>query len=231
MIYLILFVIGCLFYVLKYKYHVRINFKSFLKKGFVKTDDKFGLYVMISPQGGGKTYTCVDLILHGFSDKKVISNVKSFCDRVKGSIYMNDFNMVVNFLSQMDDCSGYVIFYDELFTILGRGELTKKSREFLTQFRKRGLYCFTTCQLWNKIPKDFRDLTRYQVSTHMKNLPLFHRAYIVIEINDGGSVHWSDADQDFVCDRIETIIKKCELTVAQCYDTKETISSATSITA
>lgn len=179
---------------------------------------------------GGKTYAVIDFLETRCKNKKIITNVKSYAKDKKNVILMTDFNKIVKFLSALDDCSGYVLFYDELFTVLGNGMLTKESREFLTQFRKRRLHAFTTCQIWSRIPKEFRDLCRYQVSTSMFNFMKLGFAILVSEINDGYNVKWCNEEQEYICPRIQTNIKKCSLKVANSYDTFEVIHGESTIT-
>ena len=71
--------------------HLHIDFESFLRKGFKKIDNKFGLYCYCGVQGEGKTYSAVK-----FCDKMVdncgytvITNVRSY-KHYTDTIYMDN---------------------------------------------------------------------------------------------------------------------------------------------
>lgn len=205
---------------------VHIDLKSFFRKGFSKYDDNYGVYCMNGQQGNGKTYTIFDIVTDMYLGKKTIyCNVKSFCDsyRGKGVIYENDFNKLVEKFSNIDDCSDYIIIFDEIFSLVEKGKIDKEKLLFLSQMRKRKLNFFTTCQEWAELNLTFRRYCRYKVDCKMFNLPLFNCALIMFNIYNGYDTHWSSEDNDFVSPLIRTTLKKCSLKVVQSYDTFETI--------
>ena len=215
------------------KLHLHISLKSFLKRGFHKYDDDYGLYCYTAEQGGGKTYSICEICDIRFHDRIIISNVESFCaHRKKRTIYMNDFNAIVDFIDSQADTSKYVIFFDEIFSAMGVGgkecKLNKKSRRFLTQLRKRKLHVLTSCQDWSDLPRNFRKLCRYQISCSMFNFLHFGFAIVINKVNDGYGIKWSTEDNDWVCPRLQTNIKKASLATASTYDTYETIINSNS---
>lgn len=208
-----------------YNEKIHIDFKSFFKKGFYKRNDNFGLYCFVAEQGGGKTYSIVDSLEKVGKNKIILSNVESYCKHHKNAIYMPNFGDIVDKLEQLEDCSEYVIFFDEIFSVLEtNGKLNKRYRNFLTQFRKRRIHCFTTCQLWGDLPLNFRRLTRYEIDCHMFNLGFF--AILVNRINDGYNTKFDKDLQEYVSPRIKTNIKKCSKAIADGYDTYETIDNS-----
>ena len=96
-------------------------------------------------------------------DKKVITNVKSYCDSHRDyCIYEDDFFEIIKKFKNKTYDSNYIIFFDELFTILDKGKLNKKILTFISQLRKRNLYLITTVQEWLDINVTFRRYVRYQ---------------------------------------------------------------------
>lgn len=116
----------------------------------------------------------------------------------------------------------YIIFFDEIFTMLEKGKLDKKILGFLSQMRKRGLIFVTTAQEWLEINITFRRYVRYQIECTMKNI--FKTAISINKINDAYQMKWDNMENEYVCPIIKTTIKKCGKKIADSYDTYETIS-------
>ena len=58
-----------------------IDFKSFVKKGFCKNDNDFGLYCYTGKQGKGKTYTSINFLINYIvnnPDTQIVTNIHSF---------------------------------------------------------------------------------------------------------------------------------------------------------
>lgn len=101
--------------------HLHVDWKSFLRTGFSKRDNAFGLYTYTGKQGEGKTYSAIKFI----SEQKhkfnyiVITNVHSFKE-FQDTIYIDDIIELINFIKLNHDKEGkkYLIFFDEIFTVL-----------------------------------------------------------------------------------------------------------------
>lgn len=179
--------------------HIRVDYKSLFKKGFVKNDNYFGLYCYTGKQGTGKTYSCVNFliknkILHNYI---VITNVKSF-NAFNDTIYMTDINDIIDFLEEHEnDGKKYIIFFDEIFTILEKKTaINKKILSFISQLRKRKIIFVTTAQEWSEINITFRRYVRFQVSCNMFSVPIINRAFLINKINDGDGIKWDNDSQD-----------------------------------
>lgn len=210
---LLLFIIIILF---KFR-HTKIKFKTFLKKGFAPKRGKFGVYCYCGKQGSGKTYSCVEFLLNN-SNLPIYANVKSIkgCDYT----YFNGFDELLN-LRDKTDC---IIFYDEIFTALTRGsKLNTEVLDFLSQMRKRRIIFITTAQEWLEINMTLRRYCRYQIECKMINFLglglLFKHMY------DAEQMKWSQLDNEYIAPLIETTISKCNIKVANSYDTFEQINS------
>lgn len=224
MLILVFIIIGITIASVMIKNKVVIHFTTFFRKGFHKFTDDYGLYTFVAEQGGGKTYSCVDYLTSLTKKKTVITNVKSYYDNHKNDcIYETDFNRIIDLMNEKEDCSDYIIFFDEIFSLLSNTKLNLKIRNFLTQLRKKHLYFLTTCQIWSDLPLTFRRLSRFVVRCKMVNIPFFNFAICINEINDGYETKWDSDAQDFVSPRIRTTIKKCSKKIADSYDTFEAI--------
>lgn len=209
--------------------HVHVDLKSFFKKGFKKQDNFFGVYCYTGKQGTGKTYSAIKFIIdmklkYGY---KIITNVKSF-NTFKDTKYMTNIIDIINFIESLplEEQSNYLIFFDEIFTILERGtRMNARILPFLSQLRKRGIIFVTTAQEWRLINIEFRLYVRYQVSCNMYGLPFGHIAVLKNKVNDGTSIRWDDQEQDFVAQNVQTNFSKGNIEIINAYDTFETIST------
>ena len=223
---LILFIAFIIYYIISNKIH--IDWRSLFKKGFVKNDNLYGLYCYTGKQGTGKTYSCVNFliknkILHNYI---VITNVQSF-NAFKDTIYMTNINDIIDFMVEHEnDKNKYIIFFDEIFTILEKQtRINKKILSFISQLRKRKIIFVTTAQEWSEINITFRRYVRFQVSCHMFAMPIINRAFLINKINDGDGIKWNNDEQDWIAPTIATNFMKGNLHVIESYDTFETIKT------
>ena len=208
-----------------FKNKIVFRFDTLFRKGFKVIKDTYGVYCFTGKQGDGKTYSVVDFIssIRGNS-QKVITNVYSYYERNKDfCIYEpNFYNIIQGFKNGKFD-TNYIIFYDEIFTLIEKGKLNKSILSFLSQLRKRGIYLITTAQEWLEINVTFRRYVRYQIACSMWTLPIFNCTFSINEINDGYQMKWDNLENEYVSPRIKTTIKKCSIKLANSYDTYETI--------
>lgn len=212
------FLLLLLIFIILFKFrHTKIKFKTFLKKGFAPRRGKFGVYCYCGKQGSGKTYSCVEFLLNN-SNLPIYANVNSIkgCDYT----YFNGFDELLK-LRDKTDC---IIFYDEIFTALTRGsKLNTEVLDFLSQMRKRRIIFITTAQEWLEINMTLRRYCRYQIECKMINFLglglLFKHMY------DAEQMKWSQLDNEYIAPLIQTTISKCNIKVANSYDTFEQINS------
>lgn len=177
----------------------------------------------------GKTYSsvkfCIDMKIK--NDYIIITNVKSF--RVfEDTIYLDDINKIIDFIVNKKDidAQNYLIFFDEIFTILEkRTPMNKKILSFISQLRKRKIIFVTTAQEWSEINITFRRYVRYQIACNMFGLPIVNNAWLINQINDGDGIKWNNDTQDFEAPLIATNFSKGNKSVIDAYDTFETIST------
>lgn len=195
---------------------IRIKFKTFLKRGFKPSRNKFGVYCYCGKQGKGKTYSAVEYLLEN-KDKKIYANLES----LKGVEYtpIGGFDDLLD-LRHEHDC---IIFFDEIFTALTRNsKMTTEVLDFLSQMRKRNIVFITTAQEWLEVNITFRRYCRYQIDCNM--FPIFGSGLLIKTFHDAEQMKWSNEANEYVAPIVETTISKCNIEVAKSYDTFETIS-------
>lgn len=211
-----IFIIFIIVFLLRFR-HTKIKWKTFLKKGFAPKRGKFGVYCYCGKQGCGKTYSVVEFLSQN-KDIPIYANISS----INGIdyTYFNGFDELLN-LRDKSDC---IIVYDEIFTAL-----TKSSRinqdvlDFLSQMRKRRIIFLTTAQEWLEINITLRRYCRYQIECRMLNI--FGLGVLIKHCYDAEQMKWSQEDNEYVAPLEETTISKCNVSVAQKYDTFEQIKT------
>lgn len=210
--------------------HLHIDWKSFFKAGFSKRDNAFGLYTYTGKQGEGKTYSAIKFI----SEQKnrfnyiVVTNVHSFKE-FDDTVYIDDIMELIEFIKLNHEKNGkkYLIFFDEIFTVLMKGQsINNEILSFLAQLRKRSIIFVTTAQEWSEIPLTFRRFCRFQISCHMFSFPLIDKAFLSNKINDGYNAKWNNDTQEFEAPVLQTNFSKGNLHIINMYDTFEVIKTS-----
>lgn len=195
----------------------KIKFKTFLKKGFSARRGKFGVYCYCGKQGSGKTYSAVEFLLNN-KDMPIYSNVAS----IKGVEY--EYFTGFDNLLKLRDKSNCIIFYDEIFTALTKSsKMTNEVLDFLSQMRKRKIIFITTAQEWLEINITLRRYCRYQIECSI--LSFFKSSILIKRMYNAEQLKWSNEDNEYIAPLIETTISKCNLSVANSYDTYEQIKT------
>lgn len=197
--------------------HTRIKFKTFFRKGFAPKRGKFGVYCYCGKQGSGKTYSVVEFLLEN-KDIPVYANIGT----LKGVKYeyFNGFDELLN-LRDKTDC---IIVYDEIFTALTKtSKINTDVLDFLSQMRKRRIVFITTAQEWLEINITLRRYCRYQIECAMKNF--LGLGILTKRLYDAEQMKWSQEDNEYIAPLLTTTISKCNIKVANSYDTFEQIKN------
>lgn len=216
---LLLFLILLIVIYLLWFYHIKIKFKTFFKKGFKVDKKPYGVYCFCGKQGKGKTYSVVEF-LEDHKDMKIFANIKSL--KNVDYEYFSGFEQLLQLRTQKN-C---IIFYDEIFTALTKSsKLTTDVLDFLSQMRKRNIIFLTTAQEWLEINMTLRRYCRFQIDCNIIS-PFFLPFSILIKtFKDAEQMKWSQLDNEYVAPIINLTLSKCNLQVANSYDTYEQIFS------
>lgn len=217
--YLLIFILVIVF-IIMYTNKIKIKWPTFFRKGFSPKRGKFGVYCYCGKQGQGKTYSVVEFLLQN-KDKRIYSNIST----LQGVKYtpIGDFDDLLKLRSE-SDC---IIVYDEIFTALTRSsKINTDVLDFLSQMRKRRIIFLTTAQEWLEINITLRRYCRYQIQCRMLNI--LGLGILIKTFSDAENMKWSNDDNEYVAPLLETSISKCNLYVANSYDTNEQIESSQS---
>lgn len=214
-----------LFIFLLLHFHIRLDLKSFLKKGFRAKRSLYGTYAFCGVQGSSKSLQIVKYCNKNKNDIFVFSNI--IMTGLPHYESFTKFSEIYSFLERVDngefDDLQIVIVFDEIFT-----EMTKNSKlnndimAFLAQLRKRKIIFLTTCQSWAELPLSFRRLCRFEIDCSIFTL---FRSYMIGVYRDAEHMKWDETEMDFVAPIVWTKIAKCNLCVANSYDTRQLIKN------
>lgn len=186
------------------------------------------VYIVIQEnKENGKTYSAIKFLIEQKKEHNyvIITNVQSF-NYFIDTIYFENINDMIDFVvSHEKDQQRYIIFFDEIFTILEkRTAMNKKILSFLSQLRKRKILFVTTAQEWSEINITFRRYVRYQIACNM--FQFFKWAFIYNAINDGDQIRWNNDTQEFEAPRVAANFAKCNKYIIDSYNTFETIKTS-----
>lgn len=197
--------------------HTKIKWRTFFRKGFAPKRGKFGVYCYCGKQGSGKTYSVVEFLRQN-KDLPIYANVSTLKDL--NYTYFNGFDELLK-LRDKSDC---IIVYDEIFTALTKSsKINQDVLDFLSQMRKRRIIFLTTAQEWLEINITLRRYCRYQIECRMLNI--FGLGILLKHCYDAEQMKWSQEDNEYVAPLEETTISKCNVCVANSYDTFEQIKT------
>lgn len=210
-------------------FHVRIDFKSFLRRSFRAKRGLWGTYVFNGEQGKGKTLSLATYVFNNKDKIRLFSNVQFY--NVPNYTYFEDFDFVYTIISMIDNKEidnrkeQVVIIWDELFSLLNKStKLNKEIKSFLSQLRKRKIIFLTTCQSWPDIPLEFRRLCRFEIDCNC--IPLINQSLLINVYKDAERMKWSDIEQEHVAPIVWTKIYQTNLCIANSYDTNQTIKAS-----
>lgn len=215
--YLFIFIVILIILLIKFR-HTKIKWKTFFKKGFKPTRGKFGVYCYCGKQGSGKTYSVVEFILNN-PNMQVYGNVSSL-EHLENYTYFSGFDELL----KLRDKTNCIIFYDEIFTALTKSsKINSDVLDFLSQMRKRKIVFLTTAQEWLEIPMTLRRYCRFQIECNMINV--YITGLLIKHCYNAELMKWSNDDNEYIAPLEETTISKCNLFVANSYDTFEQIKT------
>ena len=210
-IYLILILL--VFYIIKN--HIKVKFKTFLRRGFTKTNNAYGVYCYCGKQGKGKTYSVVEFLEEN-KDKEIYCNIGSIT-----GIKYHYINGIDELLS-LRDKTNCIIVYDEIFTILQKGtKMNDDILDFLSQMRKREMIFITTAQEWLEINMTLRRYCRYQIECNM--FSIIKVPILVKRFYDAEKMKWSQEDNEYIAPILSTTISHGMKKIIKMYDTYEQI--------
>lgn len=150
---------------------IKIDYKSFVKKGVPNIDDDFFIRLITGYQGSGKSFLAVKMAHENEKHDRIIrTNMKSYKDNKKQIEY---FDSIEDIYHDSDDNITYII--DELSK-----KYTKDSKQdlafysWLQQSRKHKRHVYLITQEYIQVPTWLRGIaTQVYVSSKVPFLPIY----------------------------------------------------------
>lgn len=200
-------------------FNTRIEFKTFIKKGLPKIDDRFGVYFITGRQGSGKGYYACKLALA--QDKKTCARVYTNIHSLKLPGYnISYFSTVDELYLNTDEYCIFII--DEISRKYDKNSRTDTQfYAWLNQSRKRKRIVIMITQEWRELPMWIRRPAKIMITTKRCFLTCFG-IYKTI-VGDAENLVFNKDENEYECPTIKTIYYKRNLEIANLYDTFEPI--------
>lgn len=203
------------------KYDIR--FKTFIKKGLPKIDDRFGVYFVTGRQGSGKTYYAIYLALQQVkfdsTMAKIKTNIKSL--NIPGA-KIEYFTTIDEIYTDTEEKCIFII--DEIARKYDKNSRTDTQfYAFLNQCRKRKRICILITQEWRELPMWIRRPAKFMITT--KPTRVLNRFGIYTTcVGDAENLVFNKDEGEYECPPIKYIFYKRNQDIASYYDTFEPIN-------
>lgn len=203
------------------KYDIR--FKTFIKKGLPKIDDRFGVYFVTGRQGSGKTYYAIYLALQQVKFDTTMAKIKTNIHSLKiPGAEIEYFTTIDEIYTDTEEKCIFII--DEIARKYDKNSRTDTQfYAFLNQCRKRKRICILITQEWRELPMWIRRPAKFMINT--KPTRLLNRFGIYTTcVGDAENLVFNKDEGEYECPPIKYIFYKRNQEIASYYDTFEPIN-------
>ena len=190
---------------------IKVDFKSFFKKGTKPIKDDFAIRLICGYQGSGKTWYSIYLMEKN-KGAKIYTNIRSYRSKRNEVVYFSNLEDIYN--NTEDNC---IFLIDELskkFTKDSR--IDKQFYSWLQQSRKHKRYVFMIMQEYIQVPQWLRGVaTTVYTTSKVPLLPLFKTSLGYPILNE--NFEWD-------IDNFMIIFYKRTNDISMLYDTFESIN-------
>ena len=203
------------------KYDIR--FKTFIKKGLPKIDDRFGVYFVSGRQGSGKTYYAIYLALQQVKFDATMAKIKTNIHSLNiPGAEIDYFTTIDEIYTDTEEKCIFII--DEIARKYDKNSRTDTQfYAFLNQCRKRKRICILITQEWRELPMWIRRPAKFMINT--KPTRVLNRFGIYTTcVGDAENLVFNKDEGEYECPPIKYIFYKRNQELASYYDTFEPIN-------
>ena len=203
------------------KYDIR--FKTFIKKGLPKIDDRFGVYFVTGRQGSGKTYYAIYLALQQVKFDATMAKIKTNIHSLNiPGAEIEHFTTIDEIYTDTEEKCIFII--DEIARKYDKNSRTDTQfYAFLNQCRKRKRICILITQEWRELPMWIRRPAKFMINT--KPTRVLNRFGIYTTcVGDAENLVFNKDEGEYECPPIKYIFYKRNQDIASYYDTFEPIN-------
>lgn len=196
---------------------LKIDFRSFAKKGVPLVEDKWGCYFVTGFQGSGKTYFALYYLNRiNKTNYKIKTNIRSLKMPNREIEY---FSKISEILDDVEENVIYII--DEISKKYSKNTPPDKPLySWLQQSRKRGRIVMLITQEWKEVPMWLRRPARFMFTT--KKLPFSPIFYTTC--GDALNQTLNESTLEWECPVLFIYVYKRNKSIANLYDTFEPIN-------
>lgn len=210
-----------LFIIFSRKYDIR--FKTFLKKGLPKIDDRFGVYFVTGRQGSGKTYYAIYLALRQVNFEptlaKIYTNIHSLNIPGANIVYFDSIEQI--YFNTDEHC---IFIIDEVSRKWNKTSKTDMQfYAFMNQCRKMRRILILITQEWRELPMWLRRPAKFMITTKPTRLLNMFGIYTSC-VGDAENMVFDKEEGEYNCPPIKYIVYKRNKEIAEMYDTFEPIN-------
>ena len=203
------------------KYDIR--FKTFIKKGLPKIDDRFGVYFVTGRQGSGKTYYAIYLALQQVKFDATMAKIKTNIHSLNiPGAEIDYFTTIDEIYTDTEEKCIFII--DEIARKYDKNSRTDTQfYAFLNQCRKRKRICILITQEWRELPMWIRRPAKFMINTKPTRVLNSFGIYTTC-VGDAENLVFNKDEGEYECPPIKYIFYKRNQEIASYYDTFEPIN-------
>ena len=203
------------------KYDIR--FKTFIKKGLPKIDDRFGVYFVTGRQGSGKTYYAIYLALQQVKFDATMAKIKTNIHSLNiPGAEIDYFTTIDEIYTDTEEKCIFII--DEIAKKYDKNSRTDTQfYAFLNQCRKRKRICILITQEWRELPMWIRRPAKFMINTKPTRVLNSFGIYTTC-VGDAENLVFNKDEGEYECPPIKYIFYKRNQEIASYYDTFEPIN-------
>lgn len=191
---------------------IKIDYKSFFKKGVKPLNDNFGIFLITGYQGSGKTWYAIYL-MEKEKNKKIITNIKSYKSTRNEVIYFERIEDITKNVE--DNCIFLIDEVSKRYTKDSKQDLQFYS--WLQQSRKHKRFVYLITQEYIQVPTWLRGIANKVYTTSKVGfLPIFKTSLGTPVLTD--TMEWG-------IDEYAVIYYKRTKDITSKYDTYESINN------
>lgn len=191
---------------------IKIDFKSFARKGIKENKSDFMIALINGSQGSGKSYLGIYLIEKNFRHRHIYTNIHSFKD---SNLDITYFTKISEVYDNHDTNALFLI--DELSKkYVKDSKIDLAFYSWLQQSRKHSRYVFLITQEYMQVPNWLRGVAKYVYTTSKMPFNII-RTSLGTPILDKDTFEWS-------LDEFSILYYKRNKKYAELYDTFELIN-------
>lgn len=201
---------------------IKVDFDTLLKEGIKNSKDDFIICLITGYQGSGKSYYAIYNVERSFTDRTIITNIKSYRSGGRGKDFVGG-NHSIEYFTKISELYnnhdiGRIFIIDEFSKKYTKdSKIDKDLYSWLQQSRKHKRYVFIITQEYTQVPTWIRGIATLVYSTY--KVPLTPFMYTIL-----GKPYLDTDTCEWALNELSIQIYKRNKVYGSLYDTYELIN-------